>query len=71
MNNKVLQIVFLSSRAKSFYWRSGSALVLGFLAYLLGVLPDLELSEYTLAISSLLLGEVTKAVNNYFTKKAV
>ena len=65
----IFEKIFLSKRAKSFYWRSGGGVVLGFIAYLLGVLPELGMPEYALAILTLLLNEGTKGLNNFLSNK--
>ena len=59
----ILSAIFLSKRAKSFYWRAGGGVVLGFVAYLLDILPELGLGEYGLAVATLLLNEFTKYLN--------
>lgn len=64
----LLSIIFLSKRAKSFYWRAGFGVGLLFLAHLQGVLPDLQLPEFVAVICVYLINEATKALNNQKSK---
>lgn len=60
----LLSTVFLSKRAKSFYWRAGVGLGSLYAAYLLNILPSLELPEFVGIGAVYLLNEITKALNN-------
>lgn len=60
---KILSIIFLSKRAKSFYWRAGFGVGLLFTAHLMDVLPSLQLPEIVAVVVSYVLNEVTKLLN--------
>lgn len=56
--------LLLSPRFKSFYWRTGAMALAGFLAIVADSLDVLSLSPAMIGIVGLVLGEITKALNN-------
>lgn len=60
-----IKAVLLSTRFKSFYWRAGAWVVLGFLNLILENISGFGFNSTTVFILSLILGEVTKALNNF------
>lgn len=56
--------VLTSSRFKSFYWRSGMMVVAGFVTLVANSLGEFGLSGQTAVFLGLVLGEVSKAINN-------
>jgi len=60
---EVAKNILLSKRFKSFYWRSGAMLVVGFLSVILESATDLQLSNTTVTVLGLILGEITKLLN--------
>lgn len=65
----MLKTIFLSNRMKSFYWRTAMmcvAVILGGLATNLDVLIP-YVSPVTIGLLGLILGEVSKGINNYFS----
>lgn len=66
---KLIQIL-TSNRFKSFYWRAGMMAVAGFLGLLAQNVGKLELPPEATAVLGLVLGEISKALNdNYKLKK--
>lgn len=60
-----------SSRFKSFYWRTGMMSLASFLTLLANNLGDLGLTPQFAIFAGLVLGEVSKAVNNAIAGKDV
>ena len=58
----------LVKRSKSFIWRLGMMLLATVLAFILDNLNLLELSPAVIGVLGLLLGEVSKQVNNYLSQ---
>ena len=58
------QELFSSKRLSSFTWRLGSVAVIAMLGYIQSHVTDLQLSESAVVILGLMLGEITKAINN-------
>jgi hypothetical protein len=58
-----IKLILLSNRFKSFYWRGGAMLVAGFLSIILESATDLQLSNLTITVIGLILGEITKFLN--------
>jgi hypothetical protein len=60
---EVVKNILLSKRFKSFYWRSGAMLVSGFISVILESASDLQLSNFTIVLLGLILGEISKLLN--------
>jgi len=58
-----VKLVLLSNRFKSFYWRGGAMLAVGFLNVLLESATDLQLSNTTVIVLGLVVAEITKFLN--------
>lgn len=59
----------MSSRIKSFLWRTGM-MILGFtITAMINNISTLELQPATATLLGLFLGEVSKALNNYLSDK--
>ena len=56
--------LFTSSRLKSFTWRLGSVMVVAGLGYISSSLGEFDLSPEAVVFLGLVLGEITKAINN-------
>ena len=63
-SNKKIKLVLLSNRFKSFYWRSGAMLVVGFLNVILESATDLQLSNITVIVLGLIVAVITKVLNS-------
>ena len=57
--------MLLSNRFKSFYWRLGMMFLAGFIDLIINSLSDLQISSQMTVILGLILGEVSKGINNY------
>jgi len=66
--NQILNVL-TSPRFQSFYWRTAMLAVAGFVALLAESLDLFELSLNATAILGLILGEVSKALNNLVHNK--
>ena len=66
-----MKALLLSRRFKSFYWRSGSMIAVGFINLFIQNLGGLGLSNELVVLLGLVLGEVTKALNTWWTGKTV
>lgn len=58
-----------SNRVKSFLWRLGAFVAVGLIDMLIKSLGGLGLDPQVLILVSLLLGETTKALNNFLAGK--
>jgi len=58
-----VKLVLLSNRFKSFYWRSGAMITMGFLNLILASATDLQLNKYIVILLGLILAEITKFLN--------
>lgn len=56
--------LFSSVRLKSFLWRAGAVGLVAIIGYFQKEITQFPLNETTVVILGLLLGEVTKALNN-------
>ena len=61
--------VFISNRFVSFYWRIGAMLATMFLAFLAENLNMFSLSPQMIVFVGLILGEISKAINNWTQAK--
>jgi len=66
MNNIITDItkVLTSSRFKSFYWRTGMMFLAGFVDLVIENLGGSGMSPQVIVVLGLVLGEVSKAINN-------
>lgn len=60
-----VKAVLLSNRFKSFYWRAGGWVLVGFLNLVIENISGFGFSPQVVFIVSLILGEITKALNNF------
>ena len=60
--------LFSSDRLKSLLWRTGAVMVVAGLNYLSANLGQLNFSSEVVVFAGLILGEVTKAINNTINK---
>lgn len=67
--NKLKEFL-LSNRLKSLYWRTGCMFAVAFLNALSESLGGFGLSGQSLVFAGLVLGEVTKALNNFLAGKS-
>lgn len=58
----------LIKRLKSLGWRTGCFAIVGLIAIILDNLAGLELPPVAVAVIGLVLGELTKAINNNLNK---
>lgn len=58
----------LKKRAKSFAWRLGAYIVVSALAFVADNLGLVELPASVVAIATLVIGEITKQINNKYLK---
>lgn len=56
--------VITSNRFKSFYWRGGAMVVVSVLSFTASNLDMFNLSPEIVVFLGLILGEITKAINN-------
>lgn len=69
---KVLQVldkvfdILLSPRFKSFYWRSAMMTLATLLTMFTNTIADLGLSQQTAVVLGLILGEISKHLNNRY-----
>lgn len=61
---KFTRELFSSTRFKSFLWRAGAIGAVAILGYAQQEITNLQLSETTIVVLGLILGEITKALNN-------
>lgn len=62
----------LMARVRSFAWRAGAFVVVGLISIATDYLADLKLTPELYTLLSLILGEITKYINNeYFLKKTI
>ena len=61
---KFLSELFSSDRLKSFLWRGGAVVVVAGLNYLSANIGEFNLSPQMVIFVALIVGEITKAVNN-------
>lgn len=61
--NKIIEIL-KSKRVKSFIWRTSMMAIAGLISIIASNLGILELSTQTTIIFGLILGEISKALNN-------
>jgi hypothetical protein len=61
-----LKEILLSKRVKSFAWRLGAVMTIAGVAYLQQNITNFELPGWTVLVGGLILGEITKALNNYY-----
>lgn len=66
---KTLGEVLTNSRFKSFYWRSAMMFVAGFITLFADHISLFEFSPMVTTVLGLVLGEVSKAVNNQLSGK--
>lgn len=66
--NKIKDLL-LSPRFTSFYWRTGSVAVIGFLDMIAENVADLGLPGWAVIVLGLALAEGTKAIKNYVANK--
>lgn len=64
MIKNFLSELFSSTRLKSFIWRGGAMGLVAMLGYFQTNIQVLQLSALQVAIAGLILGEMTKALNN-------
>jgi len=62
--NKFLSELFSSDRLKSFLWRGGAVIVVAGLNYISTNIGDFNLSPQMVIFVALVVGEITKAINN-------
>jgi hypothetical protein len=55
---------FSSTRLKSFIWRAGAVGLVAIVGYAQTEITNLQLSETSIVLIGLVLGEITKALNN-------
>lgn len=67
MFEKLLALL-TSNRFKSFYWRTGMMAVAGFISLFLENIQALDLPELATVILGLILGEISKQINNSLSK---
>lgn len=56
--------LFSSTRLKSFLWRAGAIGLVAIIGYAQQEITNLQLNETTVVVIGLILGEITKALNN-------
>lgn len=56
--------LFSSTRLKSFLWRAGAVGLVAIVGYTQTEITNLQLSETSIVLIGLVLGEITKALNN-------
>lgn len=56
--------LFSSTRLKSFLWRAGAVGLVAIVGYAQTEITNLQLSETSIVLIGLVLGEITKALNN-------
>lgn len=61
--------ILSSNRFKSFYWRTSMMFMAGVLSLLAENLGDLQIKADLTVILGLILGEISKAINNYYSRK--
>jgi len=61
--------VLLSNRFKSFYWRTGAMALASFISLISESLTGFGLSGQSVVVLGLILGELTKAINNFANQK--
>lgn len=59
-----LNELFSSTRFKSFLWRAGAIGLVAIVGYAQQEITNLQLNETTIVFLGLILGEITKALNN-------
>lgn len=59
-----LNELFSSTRFKSFLWRAGAIGLVAIIGYAQQEITNLQLNETTIVFLGLILGEITKALNN-------
>lgn len=64
MNTTFLKELFNSNRLKSFLWRAGAVMLVAGLNYLSENIGQFNLSPQMVVFAGLVLGEITKALNN-------
>ena len=57
--------VLLSNRFKSFYWRAGAMMAIALLNAIIENLSSFGLSTELVVLLGLILGEITKVLNNF------
>jgi hypothetical protein len=67
MKNKIVQVL-ISNRFKSFYWRTGMMVLASALAFFADNIALFEFNATVTVVLGLVLGEVSKAVNNELSK---
>lgn len=60
--DKIIEVL-ISSRFKSFYWRSGMMFIAGFLTIVANSLGDMGITGEYSVVLGLILGEVSKYLN--------
>lgn len=63
-----LKSVLLSNRFKSFYWRTGMMALSGFISLILSSLSDFNMGTTATVVLGLVLGEVSKYLNQYLSQ---
>lgn len=58
--------ILTSSRVKSFVWRLGAVMAIAGFNYLQSQLTNYGFSPEVVVVAGLVLGEITKALNNYY-----
>lgn len=59
-----LNELFSSTRLKSFLWRAGAVGLVAIVGYTQTEITNLQLNETSIVLIGLVLGEITKALNN-------
>jgi len=73
MKNTIKQIfinILNNNRVKSFFWRMGMLTLAAIIAYFIGLLPTLTLPGIITAILGVILGEISKFINQTLSTKA-
>ena len=65
---QVWGVISTNSRVKSFLWRSGMMFLAGGIDVILSLHTELDLSQGSTVVLGLILGEVTKHINNKVSK---
>lgn len=69
MQTTITQEVFSVDRLKSLLWRLGAVAVVAILSYLQTNITQLQIPAQYVVFAGLVLGEITKAVNNYLNQQ--
>lgn len=68
---KILSGIFLSKRAKAFYWSVAMMSVAGLCAYAADHFSNAEVPTWLTVLSGLVFAQVSKALNNYLTENSL